>query len=183
MVHNSENLRGKIFFDERSGDYGLGQQSSAVSGIRRYGGEAQVRIGEFTSERTGRKGERFLGAKLYREENLETGANRTVSEVEVQQESERFSAAIGLRRIVEETADDVKRRSLQFTSNARRTFQKAGLTLRGSREQTISGDEAILFPTRTTLGFDQRLFKNVRLSVDHEISEGPRLTALPRLLA
>ena len=177
IEHVSKNVTARAYYDEIDADFGLNQQSSAGAGMRRYGGEVAVKIDEFHSERTGRRGERYVEAKAYREENLVTGANRSVAEVALRQESDVTSGALGLRSVVENTADDVNRKSLLAVAEARHSFEKLGLTLKAAHDQPISqNDNSILFPKRTTIGFDQKLFDSaVTLSVSHEIQDNDQV--------
>ena len=170
--HVSDRLTARAYYEETDGGYGLGQQSSAVSGIRRYGGEARLRIGEFNSERSGAQGERAVEAAVYREENLITGARRFVADVKLAHQGAFTGAAVGIRRVVEDTAEGVRRRATLLTTQAQQRFEKLGLTVRASHDQPIGSDESIQFPQRTTVGFEQTLFHVVRLDVSHQINKG-----------
>ncbi len=171
--HVSERLTARAYYDETDAGYGLGQQSSGASGIRRFGAEARLRIKEFYSGRTGARGERSVESAAYQEENLATGARRLVSHLKMRHDGAYTAAAAGVKRVVEETADGIKRRATLVTAEASQRFEKLGLTLRASRDQPIAGDnESIQFPQRTTFGFEQSLFNTVRLNVSHEINEG-----------
>ena len=178
VEHVSKNVTARAYYDETDAGFGLNQQSSGVSGVRRYGVEASVRFDEFYNKRTGGKGGRFIDAKAYREENLVTGADRSVTEIALRQESDTTSGAVGIRRVIENTADNIKRKSLLMTSEVRHSFEKLGLTLRASRDQPISSDDGSnFFPKRTTVGFDQKLFEKVTLSVSHEVQEGDQVNS------
>lgn len=173
IEHVSEDLTARAYYDDREAGFGLGQQSSGVAGVRRYGGEARLRFDEFYSEANGARRDRFVETGAYREENLETGASRSVIEVALRQESDATSAAVGFRRVVEEGASGLKRKAVLATSEVRHRFRELGLTLRGSRDQPIGGEDgSTLFPKRTVVGFEQELFQTVRLDVSHEIQEG-----------
>ncbi len=176
--HVSGRLTARAYFDQTDAGYGLGQQSSGVAGVRRVGAEARLRVKEFYSDRTGDKGERSIEGEAYHEENIVTGARRLVANLKLRHDGAFTSAAAGIRRVVEETADGVKRRATLATAEASQRFEKLGLTLRASREQPIAGDnDSITFPQRTTFGFEQTLFKTVRLDVSHEISEGDNVNS------
>ena len=173
VEHVSDTLSARAYFEETDAEFGLNQQSSGVSGVRRYGGEARLRVGEFYSERSGAKGEQFVEAKAYQEENLTTGATRSVQEVALRQDSATTSGAVGLRRVIEKTADNIRRQSILATAEIRQTFERIGLTLRASRDQPLGGEnDSVQFPKRTRYGFDQRLFGVVTLSASHEVQEG-----------
>ena len=173
LRHTSANLEANAFFSEAGEDFGLGQQTSATLGARRYGARARYRFDEFTDGESQTRGVRYVEGEAYREENLATGASRTVAEIAVGQTSNRTSGEIGLRRVVEKPAEGETRKALLLTSEARHTFENIGLTTRARREQAIGGDNAsALFPQRTSFGVDQRLFDAVTLSATHEILKG-----------
>jgi len=171
--HVSGDLTASAYYSETDAGFGLNHQSSATVGVRRYGLEANYRFDQFENAKTGRRGDRFISAKVYREENLVTGARRTLAEVELRQEADLTSAAVGLRRVVEEPATGETRKSLLATTAIRQNFPKIGLSIYATRDQPISGENGSnFFPKRTTAGFDQRVFDSVTLSVSHEIQDG-----------
>ena len=129
VEHVSDRATGRLYYDEREAGFGLGQQSSGVAGIRRYGGEARLQLSEFYADKNGAQGERAVEAAGYEEENLITGARRFVASLKLRHDGAFTTAAAGVRRVVEETADGVKRRALLVTSEARQHFEKIGLTL------------------------------------------------------
>jgi hypothetical protein len=141
--------------------------------VRRFGAEASYRFQRFTGKKTGADTSRFIDAKAYREENLETGANRSVAEVGLRQENATTAGKVGLRGVVENPAAGPRRSALLSTLEFRHGFERIGLTLRARRDQPIVEDGgSTLFPKRTILGFDQRLWRKATLSVSHEIQEG-----------
>ncbi|NNL88487.1 MAG: hypothetical protein HKP25_05400, partial [Marinicaulis sp.] len=173
IKHVSEGISARAYYDDVKSGFGLSQQSSGVSGVRRYGIEANVRLDQFNSAASGARGERYLDAAVYREENLRTGANRSVSEIAIRQEAEAASGKAGFRRVVENTFGGERRKSLLATAEVRKTFKKIGLTLRAARDQAIDGrNDSSLFPQRTVFGFDQKLSNRVTLSASHEIQNG-----------
>ena len=178
VEHFGDGLTGRAYFDHTDAGFGLKQQSSGASGVRRYGGEVSIRIDTFHDDENGQRGERFVDALAYREENLVSGASRSVMEVALRQESNSTSGSVGLRRVVETTAMNAKRESVLATSEFRHNFDDIGLTLKASRDQPIANqDDANLFPKRTTFGLEQRLFEAVTLSVSHEVSENDQATS------
>lgn len=173
ITHRSENLTASAYFNETDENFGLNQQSSGTAGVRRFGAEANFRLSSGAVENSTQVSERFVEASAYREENLETGAERTVSEVALRQEGPFTSGSIGLRRVVEKPDDASTRKSLLATSEIRQNFDKVGLTIHASRDQPITSDgDSTFFPKRTRVGLDQRITKGLSLNVSHEIQDG-----------
>lgn len=173
IQHKTERLDLNAYYNETEQGFGLAQQNSATVGVRRYGLESRLRFKEFTNEKGTVRGQRFLEAKAYREENLETGASRTLTQASIGQSGNGTSGQIGIRRVVEEPVGAAPRRSLLLTSKIAQNFEDAGLTIRASREQPLGGENSsVQFPKRTTIGFDKQLFGTTTLSGTHEVLDG-----------
>lgn len=173
VSHSSGRVDATAYFSEVDPDFGLDQQTSAQVGVRRYGAEVRLRIDEFDGGLATEQGARAIEAKAYREENLSSGAARDIAELALRQDGAETSGAVGLRAVREKPQTGPEREGLFVTASARQRFEKLGLSLRAAREQAVAGDDAsALFPTRTSLGFDQRLFDGFTLSATHEILSG-----------
>jgi uncharacterized repeat protein (TIGR01451 family) len=171
--HTGDRLDAKAYYSEVEPDFGLGQQTSATVGVRRYGAEVRVRIDEFDGGLATQAATRSVEAKAYREENLATGAAREIAEVALRQDGAETSGAVGLRGVRESPVTGPDREGLFVTAQISQRFEKLGLSLRAAREQPVAGDDAsALFPTRTSVGFDQRLFDGFTLSATHEVLSG-----------
>ena len=171
--HTGDRIDAKAYFSEVEAGFGVGQQTSATVGVRRFGAEIRVRIDAFDGGLTTEDATRSVEAKAYREENLVTGAAREVAEVAIRQDGAETSGSVGLRAVREAPETGPEREGLFVTASARQRFEKLGLSLRAAREQSVAGEDAsALFPTRTSLGFDQRLFDGFTLSATHEILSG-----------
>lgn len=173
VSHTGDRIAAKAYYSEIDPEFGLAQQTSATVGVRRFGAEASFKFDEFENDVGSRRGARFVDAKAYREQNLSTGASRELAEIALRQDSMTTSGAVGLRGVREHPETGPVREGLFATAAIRQRFDKVGLSLRAAREQPIAGDDAsALFPTRTSLGFDQRLFDGLTLSGTHEILDG-----------
>ncbi len=177
VLHVSENVTGRAYYEEVGADFGLGQQTSGVAGVRRFGADASVKIGDIeknVGEDKDRviRGARFVDVEAYREENLATGASRNLAEISVRQEDAQTSGSVGVRWVEETPATGERRTSVLATTAAQHRFENIGLTLRASRDQPIAGDDAVLFPARTIVGADQDIAGVATLSVSHEIQNG-----------
>ena len=173
IEHRGETVTANAYFSETDEAFGLNQQNTATVGVRRYGLEANVRLDTFEVKNSAQQGARFVDATAYREENLETGASRTLAEVALRQEGPTTAGAVGLRYVTEDPADGSDERdALLATLALRQSFNKIGLTVTASRDQEISGGGSTFFPTRTTVGIDQRIIDGLNLNVSHEIQNG-----------
>jgi uncharacterized repeat protein (TIGR01451 family) len=175
--HTGERLDAKAYYSRLEPGFGLLQQTSATAGIERYGAEASVKISEFENAAGTQRGARYADAKAYHEENLATGASRDLAEATLRQESNLTSGAVGLRAVREEPQGGPEREALLSLVSVKQRFENIGLSLRAAHERPIAGDDASsLYPTRTSLGVDQRLIDGLTLSATHEILDGDAVT-------
>ena len=173
IVHTSEKLSADVYMRQEEAGFGLRQRSSSTTDIRRYGANAAYKFQEFEDEKTGRRGSRNVSASLYREDNLGTGSSRTLSEVTVNQEGERFSASAGLRQVKDNIVGGQNRESLLALASLRYAIPKHGVTFQVSREQPLGGKDSVDdFPARTRLSVDKTITEKASVRVTHDILDG-----------
>ncbi|MEO9970035.1 MAG: carboxypeptidase-like regulatory domain-containing protein [Hyphomonadaceae bacterium] len=176
VIRRQEALTVTGYYREDEAGFGLGQQSSATVGIRRYGAAVSAELGRAKNTAAQNGASHFVDAEAYREESLENGNSRTVAEAALRRESPLFGASVGLRSVSENLDADNNgpRRSHLLTSSLRKTFENIGLTLSAAHEQPLGGDsdESTLFPQRTILGADKTLGNRATLNLRHEILDG-----------
>ena len=168
--HAGQRVTGRAYFAEVETGYGVGQQSSALSGARRYGAEGTVRLAERDVEGKGRIlwG---LEAEAYREDNLDTGASRSLASVALSRDAGTTRLETGLRAVAEETAAGEERRSALLTNSLRQVFPEHGLTISLAHDQPLTGEDSTLFPRRTTVGVEQIFFDRITAKVQHSVLE------------
>lgn len=173
VIHTSETVTGEAYFREEDSGFGLGQRNSNTNRIRRYGASGSYKFHEFEDEKTGRRGSRSVDATVYREENLETGNQRTTGEVLGHHHGERLSVSAGLRASRDEFVDQDDRESVLGVLRGSYQLPKHGLTVQASHEQPLGGKDAVTnFPQRTTLGVDKTLGDIATVTLRHEILDG-----------
>ncbi len=177
-VRRTEKLSVTGYFREESEGFGLGQQASSTSAIRRIGARLSAEIGVTEVAGGADRSIRRIEAQAYREENLSQDARRNVADLVLRQDSQTFGASVGLRAVSEDfDASGDERESILLLAGLRKTFLDQGLTISAVREEPISsgdssGDEATLFPGRTVLGLDKTISPKATLNIRHEITEG-----------
>lgn len=166
------------YYRAESEGFGLGQQSSSTSAIRRIGAQISAQLGVKEVSGGFDRQERRIEAQAYREENLTTGALRQVADLTLRQESQALSVSGGLRAIAEDFEDKSDaRQSVLVTGGITKTFAEQGLTLTASHEEPLHGggssdDDVTLFPGRTVVGVDKTLGRQATLSLRHEAVNG-----------
>jgi uncharacterized repeat protein (TIGR01451 family) len=174
----TETLSVTGYYREETAGFGLGQQSSQTSAIRRVGAQLSAELGVKDVAEGSDRSVRRVEAQAYREENLTTGARRDVADVSLRQDSQTLGGSVGLRAVSEDfEAVAAPRQSVLLTGSARKTFVDQGLTLTATHEEPVytggsNDDEATLFPGRTVVGLDKTLGRQATLNLRHEVTNG-----------
>ncbi len=174
VVRRTERVQASAYFREDEDGFGLGQQTSATLGARRYGAATTVQLGDVSGIAAEGRSRAFVDSEIYREENLNTGDTRTVAEASVGQDGQLFGISAGVRNVVEDfNATGDQRTSLAAIASVRGTIPRFGLNVTASHEQPLGArDESSLFPQRTVIGVDKTLTRFATLNVRHEILDG-----------
>lgn len=174
-VHEGERLAATGYIREEQAGFGVGQTGSNTAASRRYGAQLSALIDETTEAQTGARRTRTLTGEAYREDALDTGAQRSVAELGLQQAGQLMTLGAGLR-VVNETIEGADpRQSLQATVNGSRSFPELGLTLTAAHDQPLgseNSDEVSLFPQRTLIGLDKQITSRATLNLRHELTDG-----------
>jgi len=173
--HQTEKLNLTGYYREESEGFGLGQQASSTSAVRRLGAQLSAELD--VVERPDRV-VRSVTAQAYQEKNLSRDARRTVADAVWQQDSQTFGMNFGLRGVAEDFEDTADpRQSVLLLAGARKTFVDQGLTVSAVHEEPVytggaNDDESTLFPGRTVLGLDKTLGSQAVANIRHEVSNG-----------
>ncbi|MEL7031797.1 MAG: hypothetical protein AAGK80_05930 [Pseudomonadota bacterium] len=177
-THRTEKLSVTGYFREESDGFGLGQQASSTSAVRRIGAELSAELDVREQKNRADRIIRSVTAQAYQETNLTQDARRTVADAVWQQDSQTFGANLGLRAVSEDFEDTADpRQSVLLLAGLRKTFVDQGLTISAIREEPVyaggaNDDESTLFPGRTVLGLDKTLGAQATANVRHEITNG-----------
>ncbi|MEM7328714.1 MAG: hypothetical protein AAF437_08250 [Pseudomonadota bacterium] len=177
-THRTEKLSVTGYFREESDGFGLGQQASSTSAVRRIGAQLTAELNVQESEHRSDRIVRSVATQVYQETNLTRDARRTVADAVLQQDSQTFGANIGVRAVAEDFEDSADpRQSVLLLAGLRKTFIDQGLTISAIREEPVysggaNDDESTLFPGRTVLGADKTLGASATVNLRHEITNG-----------
>lgn len=164
IVHTGEQVSARGYVREQEADFGLGQQNTGENGTRTYGIDGVYHLTPRWS----------LAGEAYRQENLETVAKRDVGQLEASYRGQGFGLMAGVREARDRFDDGETQRSRQLIAGGDVTLYNH-LTLRATHEQSLgSSDENADFPTRTMLGADWQLTRNVSLFAEQEFTWGDR---------
>ncbi|UCF88966.1 MAG: OmpA family protein [bacterium] len=162
ISHDSDRLVGKAYFREQEADFGLGHQMASEGGMRKAGVDAEYRV----------TGNMSVLAEVSRQENLETGAERRVDEVGASIESGNTRYRASLRQAEDTDSTGTQERSQQLAAGLKWHSDDNKWDLRADHEQSIGDNDNTDYPTRTLLGADYRLSKEVSLYAEQEYTDG-----------
>ncbi|MEM8617035.1 MAG: hypothetical protein AAGF20_08880, partial [Pseudomonadota bacterium] len=175
VLHTGQSLNAEAYIRQEDGGFGLGQQSTATAGIRRYGARITAQIDRDKSQPTSnRRVSREVQVQAYREEALGAGAIRDVADIVLSQESADLGLNLGLRAAREDFSSEPSRQSVLLVGGARKTFAEHGLTLSLQHEQPITAsgeaqDRVSRFPGRSSLGITKSLGNRASVTVRHDV--------------
>ena len=151
------------WFRQQDGEFGLGQQNSGTEGMRTYGAEGSYRFNPKWS----------LISEVYHEDNLASDAARDVGSLQVFYQAERYSLSAGVREARDKFEDGEKGTSRQMLLGGSWATPNRKLTLRATHEQSLGGsNDNSDYPTRTMIGADYQLSRNVKLFTEQEFTWG-----------
>ncbi len=159
----TERLDVQAYVREQEAGFGLGQQQTSEVGTRKIGVDARTEI----TERWDARGEAF------RQENLQTGADRELVSAEARRETADTTASLGLRSVTDDLPQTGTQRSELMSVGGSLDVAHDRVTLRALTERSLrDAAESLDFPERTTLGVDYHLTGATTLFAEVEDAEG-----------
>jgi uncharacterized repeat protein (TIGR01451 family) len=162
LTHESLDFTGKAYLREQEVDFGLGHQRASEAGVRKAGVDAEFSLTESLSVR----------AEAFRQENIETGAERQVEELGASLDSGNTRYLASVRQATDTDSNDTVERSQQLTAGVKWHSEDNRWDLRADQEQSIGDNDNTDYPTRTLLGADYRLSDNVSVYAEQEYTDG-----------
>lgn len=176
IEHRGDRLTLTADIREEEAGFGLGQQSSATSGRRRYGITAALDVGPVLQQASPTSRARQIETEVYREVALgQADARRDVGRLGLSHTGETLDVTLGLKAVQEVYGAAAARRdSVLLTSSLEKRFPALGLRLGMANDVPLGGNanEVSSFPARTALTLDQKLWRSATLQATHEITEG-----------
>jgi hypothetical protein len=143
--------------------FGLGQQNRSESGTNKVGVDLDWKM----SSRLNLKGQ------TWRQDNLANGARRDNVEGKLQWRDSLFSLHAGGRYVNDKFTTLNDHKSTQLLGGGEISTRNKRLKFLADHEQSVSGNNAnVDYPTRTTLGADYEIVRNLNLLTRYEITNG-----------
>ena len=168
LKHVSDRVEAHLYAREQQSGFGLGQQFGSETGTRKAGADARVML----SDRWGIAGEAF------HQEQLESGADRTLAEGEVRYQSKTASLGAGLRHVADDNVGGVNQISDAGFATGSVDVLGGRVTLRGALDATINNhDSSIDYPQRATTGLDYHLKSDATVFAEYEHADGANIAS------
>lgn len=163
IEHRSDKLDLRATYREIDEDFGLGQQSTAERGIRKYAVDGRY---EFTTEVA-------LTAQAALQENLETGTERTVAEADLEYHGGQTTASVGLTHAQDAFTDGIEQTSNVLVAGFSRRLFDSALTARANGSIGLGDEpENADYLSSYVFGFDYTVLPEVDVFVEYENASG-----------
>lgn len=168
VEHRSENLDLRAFYKDVDQNFGLGQQSGAERGIRKYGLDGRLELNEEVS----------VNAQATQQENLETGAERRVANADLMYSGEQLSANVGLVYAEDEFLTGETRSSNLVDGGISQKWLDSALTVRANGSFLLGGEaENGDYLSTIVVGADYELLPGVDVFTEFERADGKDVEA------
>ncbi|HEX7879122.1 MAG TPA: DUF11 domain-containing protein [Candidatus Eisenbacteria bacterium] len=155
---------GMAWYRRQDTGFGLDQQNRGEQGIEKYGADVTWHATRADRAR----------AQAFRQFNLASGARRDVGELALVHDAARIDLRAGIRHAVDRFAERADAVSDQLTAGGDWRVWNGRLSLKADHAQSIGGrNNNVDYPTRTLLGLDWRMVRQVSLVASQEFTNGP----------
>ncbi len=145
VTHVSEQLDTRAYVREQEVGFGVGQQAGSEAGTRKIGVDGRYRL----TERFSVEGE------TYRQEVLDTGAQRELVSAQLRRDADDYSIGAGARHVADTGLSNGDTESEQAFVNGSLDLFKDLITLRASQDFALGGkNSSVDFPERSVIGID-----------------------------
>ncbi|MCG8434452.1 MAG: hypothetical protein MJA83_10510, partial [Gammaproteobacteria bacterium] len=162
ITHQSSRITTKAYVRQQDADFGLSQQNASEGGMRKVGGDLNVRANDNVS----------LNVQAFRQENLADGSERFSAEASVNYSDQKYGASVGIREVKDDIAGTGTLKSRQLFAAG--TVKLSDLiTARAGTDFELEGSsESPDYPERHTLGLDFNLGNQTTVFVEQEYAKG-----------
>jgi hypothetical protein len=168
VTHVSERLDTRAYVREQEVGFGVGQQAGSEAGTRKVGVDGRYRLTErFTVE-----------GETYRQEVLESGAQRELLSAQLRRDADDYSIGAGARHVADTGLPGGDTESEHAFVNGSLDLFKDLITLRASQDFALGGkNSSVDFPTRSVVGLDYHWRPSTTFFGEWEHADGDRFDA------
>jgi outer membrane protein OmpA-like peptidoglycan-associated protein len=163
LTHVSDKVDARVYVREQEAGFGVGQQVSTETGTRKYGVDGRYRMSEHLA----------LEGETYRQEVLDTGAQRDLVSAEARYEQEDYKLGFGGRHVADTGLSQGDTQSDQAFINGSIDLFRDLITLRASQDFALAGKNgSIDFPNRSLVGVDYHWRADTAFFAEYEHADG-----------
>lgn len=163
VAHRSAKADALAYYRKQDSGFGVGQQNNGQSGTEKYGIDGRVRI----------NGKLQLAGTAYRETYASTGAARTFAQSRLEYGSANSSVFAGLQYAADDVQGQSKLSSKLISLGGSQYLLNRKLELQAQTDFSLGGgSDSVDYPTRYRIGAAYAVTDDVRLILNHEISNG-----------
>ena len=163
LTHVSDKMDARVYVREQEAGFGLGQQLSTEAGTRKYGLDGRYKMSEHTA----------LEGETYRQEVLETGAQRDLISAEARYEQDDYKLGFGGRHVADVGLTQGDTKSEQAFVNGSIDLFRDLITLRASQDFALAGQNgSVDFPNRSLVGVDYHWRADTAFFAEYEHADG-----------
>ena len=145
LLHVTEKLDARAYVREQEAGFGVGQQLSTEAGTRKMGIDGRYHLSERLA----------IEAETYRQEVLDTGAQRELVSAELRHETDDYTVGAGARHVADTGLANGDTESQQAFVNGSIDLFKDLITLRASQDLSLGGsNSSVDFPARSVVGLE-----------------------------
>jgi len=168
ITHVSERLDTRAYMREQESGFGVGQQAGSEAGTRKVGVDGRYRLNERFS----------VEGETYRQEVLDTGAQRELVSAQLRRDADDYSIGAGARHVADSGLPSGDTASEQAFVNGSLDLFKDLITLRASQDFALGGkNSSVDFPARSVLGVDYHWRPSTTFFGEWEHANGDLLDA------
>jgi uncharacterized repeat protein (TIGR01451 family) len=168
LTHIGEKLDVRAYVREQETGFGVGQQVSLETGTRKIGVDGRYRVTQQFA----------VQGETYRQEVLDTGAQRELVSTEGRYETKDYSAGVGVRHVADAGAASGENESQHaFVTGSVDLFDDL-ITLRASQDVPLAGkNSSVDFPARSLVGLDYHWRADTTFFAEYEHADGEAIDA------
>jgi uncharacterized repeat protein (TIGR01451 family) len=163
VTHVSERLDTRAYVREQEAGFGVGQQAGSESGTRKVGIDGRYRLTDRFS----------IEGETYRQEVLETDAQRELISAQLRRDADNYSLGAGARHVADSGLPGGDTASEHAFVNGSLDLFKDLITLRASQDFALGGkNSSVDFPARSVVGLDYHWRADTTFFGEYEHANG-----------
>lgn len=162
LMHRSERLDGQVYIRNQEAGFGLGQQNSSDSGIRKAGASLGLRVTKHLT----------IDGEISRQEFTNSDSSRDYARIDARYGSPGGGVLLGVQQTTDNRAGGITDKSQQLVVGANKNLFGDRVTLEARAETSLNDqDDSVDRPQRLSLGLSYKISTATSFTVSQEITQ------------